>query len=92
MYRELKLIALLFPLLILLSLYSCKKDDPEFSDNDTLPASNIIDTLTGLGHEESGDYTWDEKSIISINFVGNSISTGSANVTINGSTATITHA
>ncbi len=69
---------------------SCRKDDPEIIDNDTIPINHIIDTLTGLGHEQSGDYTWDANSVTSIILQGSSISANSPNVTVNGSLATIT--
>ena len=43
-------------------------------------------------HEESSDYEWDEAAVTEINLNGDSISTASAAITVNGTTATITGA
>jgi len=72
-------------------LSSCERDLDLSSPQEQLPVDtiNIADTLTGLAHEESGDYTWDEQSLIYITLNGNSITASSPLVNISGSTATI---
>ena len=65
---------------ILLVVLSCESD----VDDET-------DTASGSNQEESSsDYVWDDSLAISITLNGTSISTSSSNVTVSGTTATIT--
>lgn len=81
---------IILPFIILMVLSSCRKeqDYPDI-DNDIIPIDQIIDTLTGIGHEESNDYVWDQESVILISLNGSSISANSPNVTIDGNKAVI---
>jgi hypothetical protein len=64
---------------------SCEKDmNSEDSEND-----NNWGNPTGMGHEETGDYTWDASSVIEIKLNGTTITSTSAEVVINGSNAVI---
>ena len=48
--------------------------------------------MNGETHEDAADYTWDEAAEIAIQLNGDSITAGSPEVIIDGSTATITAA
>lgn len=76
---------------LVITVTSCEKDkdNTDFNGNDSIPIDNVIDTLTGLGHEESGDYSWDPQSEIVINLQGSSISSSSPDVLVSGTIATI---
>lgn len=64
---------------------SCEKDinseDPENDHN--------WGNHTGMGHEETGDYTWDASSVIEIKLNGTAITSTSDEVVITGSNAVI---
>lgn len=62
---------------------SCDKEKEDMRDDTGWESS------TGMGHEETGDYSWDEASVIHIALNGNTISTSSENVSVNGSNAVI---
>lgn len=63
----------------------------EISDGDVDTSTEVNEDHTEL-HEDSDDYIWDTSSLISIQLNGDSISTESSDVSVEGSTATITAA
>ena len=56
--------------------------------NDEVTSSSISAEHTEL-HEDSEDYIWDIESLVSVQLNGDSITTESSDITINGTTATI---
>lgn len=75
-------------------LWSCQKDDSGSDSNipDVQSDYTVASVLAanGLTHEAPDDYTWDTASEIGIALNGNSITTTSSAVSINGTKATIT--
>jgi len=71
--------------LVVSLMLSCEKD-PEGN------SSVITDPAEGVSHEESSDYSWDAGSEFTITLNGTTITTNTSNVSISGSTATITAA
>lgn len=80
-----KLLLMLNITLVVSLLLSCEKD-PEGS------SSVITDPAEGVSHEESSDYSWDAGSEFTITLNGTTVTTNTSNVSISGSTATITAA
>lgn len=73
---------LFFALIILVSFFSCKKDEEE-------PDPDISDTTDGYAHEEPGDYEWDESTVILITLNGTTIASQGSGVQITGNMAVI---
>lgn len=69
-------------LLISLNWTACEKDTAN-EENNNSSASD------GISHEEDSDYLWESSSEIPIIFSGNSVESSSAQVLVNGTTATI---
>lgn len=78
--------SLIFILTLMLSLMlSCEKEDISTGNGDD-------DVADGTSHELESDYSWDNSSEVTITLNGTSITKNSSNVSVNGSTATITAA
>jgi len=74
-------VLLLFSVLMLLVMISCKKEETSSADTDN-----------GILHEEESDYTWDSSSEIDIILNGTSIEKSSSKVSVSGTVATINSA